>query len=92
MDTYAEVSTDEKLLKALESIIEPYRGRPTELIQVLAKAQQRNGYLPKWVQAIITQGLGLSLQKVYGVVTFYACFSLIPKERRAMYSKRTTYS
>ena len=44
MDTYAEVSTDEKLLKALESIIEPYRGRPTELIQVLAKMGAGNNH------------------------------------------------
>ena len=81
MDAHADVSTDEELLEALESIIEPYRGRPTELIQVLAKAQQRIGYLPKWVQERVAQGLGLSLQEVYGVVTFYAYFSLIPKGR-----------
>ena len=50
MDAYDEVSTDEESLEALESIIEPYRDRSSKLIQVLAEAQQRIGYLPKWVQ------------------------------------------
>jgi NADH-quinone oxidoreductase subunit E len=81
MNACADVSTDEELSEALERIIDPYRGQPTGLIQVLAEAQKHIGYLPRWVQARIAEGLGLSLQEVYGVVTFYAYFSLIPKGR-----------
>lgn len=72
---------DDVLTKQLDEIIEPYRGQPSGLIQVLTKAQQLVGYLPKWVQVKIAQGLGVSLQEVYGVCTFYAFFSLIPKGR-----------
>jgi NADH-quinone oxidoreductase subunit E/NADP-reducing hydrogenase subunit HndA len=84
MNPCANVSTGDELSEALEAIIDPYRGQPTGLIQVLAKAQKQIGYLPKWVQARIAKGLGVSLQEVYGVVTFYAYFSLIPKGRHKM--------
>jgi NADH-quinone oxidoreductase subunit E/NADP-reducing hydrogenase subunit HndA len=81
MNTAGALSTDEELSETVERIIDPYRGQPAGLIQVLAKAQKHIGYLPKWVQARIAKGLGVSLQEVYGVVTFYAYFSLIPKGR-----------
>ncbi|HHU85735.1 MAG TPA: NADH-quinone oxidoreductase subunit NuoE [Peptococcaceae bacterium] len=69
------------MTKQLDKIIEPYRGQPGGLIQVLTKAQELIGYLPKWALISIAKGLGLSLQDVYGVVTFYAFFSLIPRGR-----------
>jgi len=40
MNACADVSTDEELSEALERIIDPYRGQPTGLIQVLAEAQK----------------------------------------------------
>ncbi len=72
---------EDELTKKLDEIIEPYRGQPSGLIQVLTKAQNLVGYLPKWVQVKIAKGLGLSIQEVYGVCTFYAFFSLTPKGR-----------
>lgn len=72
---------EDELTKQLDIIIEPYKGKPSGLIQVLTKAQELIGYLPKWAQVSIAEGLGVSLQEVYGVVTFYAFFSLIPRGR-----------
>lgn len=72
---------EDELTKQLEKIIDEYRGQPSGLIQVLTKAQNLVGYLPLWVQTRIAKGLGISLQEVYGVVTFYAFFSLIPRGR-----------
>jgi NADH-quinone oxidoreductase subunit E len=72
---------EDELTKQLERIIDEYRGVPSGLIQVLTKAQNLIGYLPLWVQVRVAKGLGLSLQEVYGVVTFYAFFSLIPRGR-----------
>lgn len=72
---------EDELTKQLEKIIDEYRGQPSGLIQVLTKAQNLIGYLPLWVQTRIAKGLGISLQEVYGVVTFYAFFSLIPRGR-----------
>ncbi len=74
-------SPDVGLVNGLAKIIDPYRGQPNGLIQVLTKAQEYIGYLPKWVQVQVADGLGLSLQDVYGVATFYAFFSLIPRGR-----------
>ncbi|MDD2422494.1 MAG: NADH-quinone oxidoreductase subunit NuoE [Heliobacteriaceae bacterium] len=76
-----ETTEQAQLIEQLDRIIDEYRGQPRGLIQVLHKAQELVGYCPKWVQVRVAEGLGVSLQEVYGVVTFYALFSLIPKGR-----------
>lgn len=65
--------------KKLREIIDAHKGMPGALMPVLQQAQVLYGYLPIEVQSIIAEGLGLSLEEVYGVVTFYAQFSLNPK-------------
>lgn len=49
------------------------------LMPALQFAQGLYGYLPYEVQMIVAEELGVSLSEVYGVVTFYAQFSLFPK-------------
>ena len=49
------------------------------LMPILQKAQEIYGYLPIEVQALISDNTGIPLEKIYGVVTFYAQFSLYPK-------------
>jgi NADH:ubiquinone oxidoreductase subunit E len=61
MDECANASANLELSQELERIIAPYRGEPTGLIQVLAKAQKRIGYLPKWVQKKVADGKGITL-------------------------------
>jgi NADH-quinone oxidoreductase subunit E/NADP-reducing hydrogenase subunit HndA len=68
----------------VEKIIDQYRGQASGLIQVLTRTQQTVGYLPRWALTTIANGLGVSLQTVYGVATFYAFFSLIPKGRHKL--------
>ena len=48
-------------------------------MSVLQQAQDVYGYLPIEVQTMVAEGLGISLEEVYGVVTFYSQFSLYPK-------------
>jgi NADH-quinone oxidoreductase subunit E/NADP-reducing hydrogenase subunit HndA len=50
-----------------------------ELINVLHKVQHTFGYLPAEVQEVVAQELNVSVAKVYGVVTFYSFFSMLPK-------------
>ena len=69
---------DEKEIR-LQEIIEKYKGTNGALIPVLHEAQEVYGYLPLNVQKKISEGLGVSLAEVYGVVTFYTQFSLKPK-------------
>lgn len=63
----------------LRDVIAKYKDTKGALIPVLHEAQEIYGYLPIEVQTIIAEGLGVSLAQVYGVVTFYAQFSLNPK-------------
>jgi NADP-reducing hydrogenase subunit HndA len=71
---------DEKAGK-LQEIIEKHKGQKGALIPVLHEAQDVYGYLPMSVQKTISEGLGVPLSEVYGVVTFYTQFSLKPKGR-----------
>jgi NADP-reducing hydrogenase subunit HndA len=50
-----------------------------ELINVLHKVQGTFGYLPAEVQEVVAQELNISVARVYGVVTFYSFFSMLPK-------------
>lgn len=70
--------TPEQELK-LREVIDKYKDTKGALIPVLHEAQEIYGYLPIAVQSVIAEGLGVSLAEVYGVVTFYAQFSLNPK-------------
>ena len=70
--------TAEKAAK-LQEIIAAHKNQPGALIPVLQKAQEVYGYLPIEVEQKIAEGLEISLEKVYEVVTFYAQFSTEPK-------------
>jgi NADP-reducing hydrogenase subunit HndA len=63
----------------LRELIAAHKDMRGALMPVLQQAQDIYGYLPIEVQKIIAEGLGVPLEQVYGVVTFYAQFSLNPK-------------
>lgn len=63
----------------LREIIAKHKDMQGGLIPVLQQAQNIYGYLPIEVQEIIAEGLNIPLSEVYGVVSFYAQFSLNPK-------------
>jgi NADP-reducing hydrogenase subunit HndA len=64
--------------KQLLKIIADHKDVPGALMPVLQHAQELYGYLPIEVQTKIAQGLNISIEEVYQVVTFYAQFSLNP--------------
>ncbi|MBE7058198.1 MAG: NAD(P)H-dependent oxidoreductase subunit E [Ruminococcaceae bacterium] len=78
MGNNCECCNDEKLAK-LQAIIEENKDKQGALIHVLHDAQLIYGYLPIEVQKVIAEGMNIPLAEVYGVVTFYAQFSLKPK-------------
>jgi len=65
--------------KRLNDFIEAHKALPGALMPVLQEAQDIYGYVPLEVQKVIAEGLNVPLTEVYGVVTFYAQFSLYPK-------------
>ena len=56
----------------------------SQLMHVMQVAQEIYGYLPFEVQQMIAEGMGVPLEKVYGVATFYAQFALSPKGEYAI--------
>lgn len=62
----------------LKTVIAEHKDQQGSLMPVLQKAQEIYGYLPIEVQSMIAEGLGLSIEEVYQVVTFYAQFVLNP--------------
>ena len=65
--------------RELESFINSLDEKEGGLITVLHKAQEIFGYLPKEVQEFIADKLNEPLASVFGVVTFYSFFTMIPK-------------
>ena len=65
--------------EALKKIIAENKGQKGALMPVMQKAQDIYGYLPIEVQTMIADGMGIPLEKVYGVSTFYSQFALNPK-------------
>lgn len=63
----------------LREIIDANKHDSSRLMGVMQQAQDVYGYLPIEVQQIIADGMGVPLEKVYGVATFYAQFALSPK-------------
>jgi len=69
-------------LKILDEVLSRHSTSANELIPVLQEAQEQFGYLPTPVMEKIAMYLHLSASTVYGVVTFYAQFKLIPSGKR----------
>lgn len=65
----------------IEEICREFNNDKGELINVLHKAQTTFGYLPEEVQKVVAQNLSTSLAHVFGVVSFYSFFTMVPKGR-----------
>jgi NADH-quinone oxidoreductase subunit E/NADP-reducing hydrogenase subunit HndA len=63
----------------IHSICDSFGNQEGELINVLHKCQESFGYLPAEVQEVISEKMGIPAAKVYGVVTFYSFFTMIPR-------------
>ena len=63
----------------LDEVINQLRGTPGALMPVLQQAQEIYGYLPIEVQKMVAIKMGISIEEVYGVSTFYSQFVLNPK-------------
>lgn len=65
--------------KKLREIIDANKHDESRVMAVMQEAQEIYGYLPIEVQEIIAEGMNIPLEKIYGISTFYAQFSLSPK-------------
>jgi NADH:ubiquinone oxidoreductase subunit E len=70
---------DKQKYAEIANIIDLYRDKEGNLIQILHLAQKIYGYLPLELQEFIASSLDIPLSEVSGVVTFYSFFSTEPR-------------
>ena len=63
----------------LEEMLHKYKQDKSNLIQILNEVQDYYGYVPEKAQKAISEYLDIPMAEIYGVITFYARFTLKPK-------------
>jgi predicted molibdopterin-dependent oxidoreductase YjgC/NADH:ubiquinone oxidoreductase subunit E len=84
---FLEVLEEEEKPEAraqIDEILETYKTKMGGLIPVLQQVQGILGFLPVPVQNYIALGLGLPPSDVFGVVTFYSFFTMVPRGRHTI--------
>ena len=74
VDFHGTKEQEEKLL----AVIAQHEGEKGAMMPILQEAQEIYGYLPLEVQEIIAAKTGVSLEEIFGIVSFYAQFKLNP--------------
>lgn len=69
----------ENAVKMICEICDRHANEKTPLMMILSDIQNEYGYIPLEVQEIVSKKTGISVAEIYGVVTFYSFFSLVPK-------------
>ena len=66
-------------INQVEHIIANHSKKLESLIPILQDIQAMRGYLPKEDLEQVSRQTGISMNRIYGVATFYSQFSLTPK-------------
>lgn len=74
-----KIKLSENTINIIREICSEFENKESELINVLHKVQGKLGYLPAEVQEVVARELHTSVARVYGVVTFYSFFTMIPQ-------------
>ena len=69
----------ENAVLKINEICDRYTDEKTPLMMILSDIQNEYGYIPLEVQELVSKKTGISVAEIYGVVTFYSFFSLLPK-------------
>ncbi len=68
----------ESAVSKINEICDKHAGEKTPLMMILSDIQNEFGYIPLEVQRVVSAKTGISVSEIYGVVTFYSFFSLVP--------------
>ena len=60
----------------LTTLLSPYRGNPSDIIQALQDIQRSNGYISRDALNRAAEECGVSYSYCYSIATFYKAFSL----------------
>ncbi|MBO4769573.1 MAG: NAD(P)H-dependent oxidoreductase subunit E [Clostridia bacterium] len=69
---------NEAATEQIKAICDRYKDEKTPLMMILSDIQREYGYIPLEVQEVVSDKTGISVAEIYGVVTFYSFFSLVP--------------
>ena len=69
----------------IDGIIDKYEGKASAVIQALLEIQRENRWLPRDVLVKVSEKLGVPLNRIKHIVTFYKAFSLVPKGRHEIH-------
>lgn len=70
-----------EVMKEIDVILEQNKSKPGSLIPVLEDCQRVVGYLPMELLEYISDYLNIPGSTVFGVVTFYSFFTMVPRGR-----------
>jgi len=73
-----------RVFRQIQGIIDDTRGQAGALIRVLQQVQGLIGYLPAPILRTISRDLKIPLSEVYGIVSFYHFFTMVPKGRHVI--------
>ena len=73
------MESPQRKFQKLQEIIDKHEAQASHLIPILQEVQEEYRFLPEEVLTYIATAMNLPPAAVYGVATFYAQFSLIPK-------------
>lgn len=68
----------------IDTALEKYMGRKSQIIAALRECQEINGYLSEEVIIHASKYLRIPLSEVFGVASFYSLFSFTPKGKNTI--------
>ena len=74
----------EQELSKIDQIIDRYGSNKEAIIQILLDAQTETRWLSRAILERVSEKLGIPLNHVYNIATFYKHFSLLPKGRHSI--------
>lgn len=69
----------------IDAIIDAHQGKANSVIQVLMDIQHENRWLPREALERVSERLGVPLNEILHIVTFYKTFSLKPQGRHEIH-------
>lgn len=74
----------EQELSKVDQIIDSYDNNKEALIQILLDTQNEYRWLSRAIVTRVSEKLGIALNHIYNITTFYKHFSLLPKGRHTI--------
>lgn len=81
---FEDIEDAVKIYAQIQKAIGDTEEQAGALIRVLQKAQELIGYLPAPVIKAISRDMKVPLSEVYGIISFYHFFTMVPKGRNVI--------